>query len=152
MKFSQVVLLVIVINLLNVVFTLALTSNNINDLEDEFIAWFAEDSGDDSESFMERVDGTNGFSKGVKVSDNWILKKIGDIAQGFTSAVNLVTIGFELVLLILWGWIAPVEYILFQAESITFLKLLGIIAIMYLWWYNIMLIIKLYKFIKGSDT
>lgn len=137
----------LIVNIANVMVGFSIQSGDITEFEDTVTSWFT----DERDGFLGWF---QDFGAKVRNHDNWLLAKIGDIAQGFTSAVNVVLIGFQIIGLILWGWVTPtVTYagMVASGENIPFLTILGSIALMFVHWFNIMMIVKLYKFIKGSD-
>lgn len=145
MKFAQLLMVIFIVNILNVIIGFSIQMEDINEFEDTISEWFTDSSSGYFQLF-------SSFTNNLRTHDNWLVKKIADIAQGFTSAINLVTIGFHIIGLVLWGWITPIGYVMFTSEEITLLKLIGFIALFYIQWFNIMAIVKLYKFIKGSDA
>lgn len=140
MKLHSLILVLFAINLVNIAVSFSLESDDITDLTPMMTSWFDNSDG----KFIS-------FTSNVREQDNWFLEKTEDIAQGFTSAINLVVIGFQLVSLILWSWFNPTYRILFSGEAIPFLQFLGYLASLYLSWFNIMLIAKLIGFMKTGD-
>jgi hypothetical protein len=145
MKFNQLLFLIIIVNLLNVTVLFATQSTDINDFETRFNDWF----NDDNKGFFQKVED---FSKKTTSVDDWKKTLPSDVTNAFTTVVNVVTIGFQIAGLVFWGQFAPIEILVTGNTGSPFLNMLGIIAIIYLWSFNIRAIISLYTLIKGSDS
>lgn len=133
------VLLLICINILHVFVHFSIEYEDITTLKANIYG-----------NYQKRFNALQSFQTKAIESDNWLLVKFSEIAQGFTDAVNLVLIGFHLIVLILSAYIQP-SYGRFIQEGSTILGAIGMLGVLYLYWFNVTTIMKLYKFIKGSD-
>ena len=139
MNLSQTLLVLIMINILNLFVGFSLEYGNIEDLNDKVLV-----------EFREKFSKFSSFSAKSTDEGNWFTKVVSSVWGGAVDAFNLVFIGLQLIGIILSSQLRPASE-LFFAENVTILGLMGLVAVLYLWWFNIMTIMKVYKFLKGSD-
>lgn len=143
MKFEQTILILILLNIVNVAVGFVLENQDITQFDTQLTRVIDGDDG--------MVEKLEAFEQKTRDSDNLFQKITADVIDGISSVVNAVIIIAQVIYLVITSWIAPAKAVLVSSENITILRMVGYFGIIYIYWFNVMVMIKLWKLIKGSD-